>query len=52
MGNKLSNDTFPWWKDASKDFMITFGFQNKILGQIILESFSHYCFRPSIYAVD
>ena len=27
---------FPWWKDANKDFMITFGFQLKILGQVSL----------------
>ena len=40
LGNKLYNDTFPWLKDANKDFMITFGFQHKILGQIIPESFS------------
>ena len=43
------NDTFPLRKDANKDFMITFGFQHKILGQIIPESFSHCCFRPSVY---
>ena len=49
--NKLYNDTFSWWKDANKDFMITFGFQHKILGQIIPESFSDCCFRPSVYPV-
>ena len=52
LGNKLNNDTFPWWKDANKDFMITFGFQHKILGQIIHgRKFSHCYFRPSVYAV-
>ena len=51
MGNKLYNDTFPWWKDANKDFMVTFGFQHKILGQNIPESFSHCCFRPRLSSI-
>ena len=25
----------PWWKDTNKYFMITFGFQHNILGQIL-----------------
>ena len=41
LGTKLYNYTFPRWKDANKDVMITFGFQHKVLGQTIPESFSH-----------
>ena len=29
LGNNLYNDTFPWWKDAHKDFTLTVGFQHK-----------------------
>ena len=31
MGNKLYNDTFPWWKDANKDFMIIYYYTWKFL---------------------
>ena len=53
LGNKLYNDTFPWWKDTNEDFMITFSFQHKILGQIIPEtqSFSHCCLRCGLILI-
>ena len=52
LGNKLYNDTFPWWKDANKDFMITFGFQHKILGQITPEMFSSICLRCGLILIN
>ena len=48
----LYKDMFPWRKDANKDFMITSGFQHKILGQIIPESFLSVCLRCELILIN